>query len=800
MKCTSRLRFTFFVFLAIVCCTGVLGVVAPGNGAFGEEISLPSLQERIVAAAAKAKPSVVRVVWPHDGSDDGASGVILTADGYIATYLYKSHHVPQIADRYETHVPAGEAVSVCLFDGRRVPGVVIGSYSSVKHLSFDLVKITEEGVWPHAEIGRSDGIAPGTTCLALGVLGETGGADATGASVRVGHLIPWGVSGTLRSSCVIDSLDDRGGGLFDLEGRLVGIHLVQPFTDYETCLEPTACHLDIEVVQQNWRALAAKEPLTEGSGTADEEKEEALPRLDAPELAATVTGAREVTVALATREAPHGCSGTIVSADGYIATCAHHQLKRGARTAVTFADGRRASAVILGRDDILDIGLAKLTDPGPWPFAELGSTADVQVGDPCVIAGYPNYLRKNGKTPLVVRGARIADLQYAPTETLSQCQVWDGDSGGGLFDTQGRLVGVLSGPATPLDTVAHSGADGFARLRNMLVDGPALGDPVPFESSPVAQAMAKSIECKAPIVCQVLADGKSCALGTIVTPDGFVLTKASELYGPISCRLADGRELPATVRRSFSEHDLALLKIDAKDLSRIQWSLQDDVAVGALVAAPRFNRPPTVGVVSYPAREIPAAMGSLWFGKIEDAPGGIQVAEVYPWWKSVVEDMETGRVSKEPVAPLLVGDVVLDVEGCETPNVAAFEQIAQRHGRRGIGWDIPFAIACDPIRVTLRRDGEQKRIRFPLPSPKDALDGVSGRYATFHGVFDTDARLTADLCGGPLVDTEGRVVGITIAVPETIRGDSPVAVRVFVIPAAIACQAAEQASFRPSKR
>src|SRR6516164_2703471 len=44
---------------------------------------------------------------------------------------------------------------------------------------------------------------------------------------------------------------------------------------------------------------------------------------------------------------------------------------------------------------------------------------------------------------------------------------------------------------------------------------------------------------------RVQCDGKDVALGTVVGPDGWVLTKASELSGRIVCRLRDGRRLDA---------------------------------------------------------------------------------------------------------------------------------------------------------------------------------------------------------------------------------------------------------------
>ncbi|MFG0332683.1 MAG: hypothetical protein ACF8TS_04900, partial [Maioricimonas sp. JB049] len=63
---------------------------------------------------------------------------------------------------------------------------------------------------------------------------------------------------------------------------------------------------------------------------------------------------------------------------------------------------------------------------------------------------------------------------------------------------------------------------------------------------------------------QVIVDGETAALGTIVDPEGLVLTKASELSdGPIRCRLSDGRTVDATWTATHPDHDIALLRIEA---------------------------------------------------------------------------------------------------------------------------------------------------------------------------------------------------------------------------------------------
>lgn len=113
----------------MACSVAIVAMALGGNrvlaGQDAQE-SWTSQQEKCITAAAKAKRSVVRVVWRHHDHDDTASGVIFTADGYVATFLYMSYRAPH--SRYSTRMPTGESVAVHLADGRRVPGVVVGAF------------------------------------------------------------------------------------------------------------------------------------------------------------------------------------------------------------------------------------------------------------------------------------------------------------------------------------------------------------------------------------------------------------------------------------------------------------------------------------------------------------------------------------------------------------------------------------------------------------------------------------------------------------------------------------------------
>ena len=71
---------------------------------------------------------------------------------------------------------------------------------------------------------------------------------------------------------------------------------------------------------------------------------------------------------------------------------------------------------------------------------------------------------------------------------------------------------------------------------------------------------------------RVTCDGKQVALGTVVAADGLILTKASQLGDKPECRLADGRKLPAKVVGADDTTDLALLQVDAKNLTPVVWA------------------------------------------------------------------------------------------------------------------------------------------------------------------------------------------------------------------------------------
>jgi S1-C subfamily serine protease len=135
-------------------------------------------------------------------------------------------------------------------------------------------------------------------------------------------------------------------------------------------------------------------------------------------------------------------SGVIVSPEGHVLT-AGHAVEPGARYRVVLSDGRRVSGEGLGRELEADCGMIRITDSGPWPHAEMGWSASLQKDQPCLSLGFPGLF--NGERGAVARFGRIAEpLSRVKGFIQSTCLMEPGDSGGPLFDLNGRIIGIHS--------------------------------------------------------------------------------------------------------------------------------------------------------------------------------------------------------------------------------------------------------------------------------------------------------------------------------------------------------------------
>ena len=173
---------------------------------------------------------------------------------------------------------------------------------------------------------------------------------------------------------------------------------------------------------------------------------------------AVVRNSMGATVAIEGVRFPASGSGVIVNKDGLILTAAHVTDAAGKELRVTFPDGSTAKAKSLGANSSRDAGMAQITDEGEWPFVEMGDPEDVSLGEWCVALGHPGGYDAQRTPP--VRIGRIWTKGFLGM-LGSDCTLVGGDSGGPLFDLDGKLIGIHSSIGGQLSENRHVPMDAF---------------------------------------------------------------------------------------------------------------------------------------------------------------------------------------------------------------------------------------------------------------------------------------------------------------------------------------------------
>jgi S1-C subfamily serine protease len=166
-------------------------------------------------------------------------------------------------------------------------------------------------------------------------------------------------------------------------------------------------------------------------------------------------------------------SGVIFRSDGEVLTNAH-VVDGAIAVDIVLASGRRLSGKVVGSDALTDAAVVKV-DGGPFPAAELGSAADLRVGQTAVAMGFPVALAGGPSVNVGVISALHRSVRTPANVSLfdmiqTDAPIASGASGGALLDAAGRVIGITTaipvsdvgpeglGLATPIDT-ARSVAD-----------------------------------------------------------------------------------------------------------------------------------------------------------------------------------------------------------------------------------------------------------------------------------------------------------------------------------------------------
>ena len=257
-------------------------------------------------------------------------------------------------------------------------------------------------------------------------------------------------------------------------------------------------------------------------------------------------------------------SGVIISSDGYILTCAH--VVDGASNITVTINDKDYTATLVGEDTTSDIAVIKIDADGLTP-ATVGDSDSLKVGQNVMAVGNP--LGELGGT---VTGGMISALNRSVTiqgsssvNTMSLIQmdasVSPGNSGGGLFNMNGELVGIVNAKSSSSDAEGLGFAipinDAIKVAQELLENGYVTGRPylgITYLAVTDAQTASQlGVNAYGVYVVEVVKGGPAEKAGLqagdrIVSVDGTEIASKDDL-GTLMQKHAAGDTLSITIAR-----------------------------------------------------------------------------------------------------------------------------------------------------------------------------------------------------------------------------------------------------------
>lgn len=139
-------------------------------------------------------------------------------------------------------------------------------------------------------------------------------------------------------------------------------------------------------------------------------------------------------------------SGFVIAPDGYVVTN-NHVIEGADEIEIEFRDGIRRKATVVGTDPKTDIALLKV-DADNLPYVEFGNSDTARVGDWVLALGNPLGQGFSASTGIV--SARNRELSGTYDDFIqTDAAINRGNSGGPLFDMDGKVIGVNTAILSP---------------------------------------------------------------------------------------------------------------------------------------------------------------------------------------------------------------------------------------------------------------------------------------------------------------------------------------------------------------
>jgi serine protease Do len=271
-------------------------------------------------------------------------------------------------------------------------------------------------------------------------------------------------------------------------------------------------------------------------------------------------------------------SGVIISEDGYIVTN-NHVVNNADELNVTLSNKKTYKAKVIGTDPAYDLAVIKIEAAG-LPFLLYGNSDDLKIGQWVLAIGYPLNLETTVTAGIISAKARSLGLNRdkngAGVESYLQTDaaVNQGNSGGALVNTDGKLVGINSAIASPTGSYA-----GYSYAIPVNIAKKVIDDLIKFgtvqrgylgvqfvSASDLSEEEKK--RAGVPLTAEgiytqdVPTDGAAYAAGirkgdVIKKIDGVSIESGAEMQGQIS-RFKPGDKVPVTYLRAGKENTVTV--------------------------------------------------------------------------------------------------------------------------------------------------------------------------------------------------------------------------------------------------
>lgn len=325
-----------------------------------------------------------------------------------------------------------------------------------------------------------------------------------------------------------------------------------------------------------------------------------------------------------------------------------------------------------------------------------------------------------------------ATLQDPSADAVGE-QALEGIAGSDSAQASGRSQYVQAGRSSSRRENAHFGGRAHQRTEYQTL--------MAFRDS-VGEAWKSTV--------QIIVKSRQVAMGAIVHRDGWIVTKSSEVPDRMDVKLFDGTKAIGAVTARHEDMDIALLKIERNDLVPVVWNINTEIPVGGwLISSDTRQMPLTIGVLSVANRNVRAekpVLGVRLGIPADGSPG------------AVVESIVAGGGADR--AGMEVGDVIRSVDGVK---LGTRDEVLGRLRGLQAGQTLNLGVMRESRELALTAQMMDLTSSLFDSTEMEVNGQISARATGFRNVMQHDTVLLPHQCGGPVLDVEGRAIGLNIA-------------------------------------